>query len=275
MLSSRPHVVMALFVFMGIGAVTASACDDGESALIRLGDGCLLNSDCDEGLSCVFRRCHIQCASSQDCPVADDGTQLRCVIGEKPDHVCQLADERDCSYHSECPGAQRCGPDGACRDQCLDDRDCVEGQTCTAQGVCADPVELDGQGALAERPAPGGQETGFPCAYDSQCVGKGPEGGPELVCRNGGCAFGCYATVDCDPNFVCMPDDGDSSTPGKCEPAAGGNVVCVPGLQQYCECYPSGPGIQVCNLQGTGFEPCLRDTGTGGSGAEDCSPPGN
>lgn len=273
MLSSRPHVVVALFTFMGIGVVSASACDGGESALVRLGDGCLLNSDCDEGLSCVFRRCHIQCASSQDCPVADDGKQLRCVIGEKPEHVCQLADERDCSYHSECPGLQRCGPDGACRDQCLDDRDCVEGQTCTAQGVCADLVELDGQGALAERPAPGEQETGFPCAYDSQCVGKGPEGGPELVCRNGGCAFGCYATVDCDPSFVCMPDDGDSSTPGKCEPAAGGNIVCVPGLQQYCQCFPSGPGVQVCNDTGTGFEPCLRATGMGGSGAEDCSPP--
>ena len=167
------HRLLALVVWGAVVAAAALSCDDGPSAASRVGDGCTLNSDCDSGLVCVFARCHVECNGSQDCPTASDGERLRCVVGDKPDHVCQLEDERDCAYHSECPGVQRCGPDGQCRDECRDDRDCVAGQVCVAQGLCAEPAEVDGTGALTGSLQEGDPVTGLPCAYDSQCLGLG------------------------------------------------------------------------------------------------------
>jgi hypothetical protein len=250
---------LTVITLMGSMALFAIASCDEESALDRLGDGCLLNSDCEAGLVCVFERCHIACNSSIDCPLASDGTQLRCVLGEKPSHVCQLESERDCAYHSECPGAQICGPDGQCRDECLDDRDCVAGQICLAEGVCADEAELE-NGALPRQAPPDGQ-TGFPCAYDSQCVDVGPVGGPTFVCKNGGCNYACYDTIDCAPTFLCFPDDGDASTPGDCVPGPD-TINCIPGEQKACDCWPpetGGPGVQVCAPDGQGFLPCQSD----------------
>lgn len=256
-----PLIRLAIFASALAGAaILTSSCSD-ESALDRLGSGCLLNSDCEEGLACVFERCHIQCQSSLDCPLASDGTQLRCVLGEKPSHVCQLEDDRDCAYHSECRGRQLCGPDGQCRDECLDDRDCVGGQVCLPEGICADPTELAG-GELTPTMPPGGQSTGFPCAYDSQCEGLAPEGGPPFVCVDRGCNYGCFDNVDCEPGSVCEPDDGDASTPGACTPVGGG-VLCIPGTQQACDCWPPGsqPGVQVCDADGGGFGVCTDADG--------------
>jgi hypothetical protein len=264
------HVQLRSFI-MVVGALAAFAlasCEDEESALSLLGSGCLLNSDCDAGLACVFQRCHVQCKTSADCPLASDGERLRCVLGDKPEHVCQLEEERDCAYHSECPGSQVCGPDGECRDECLDDRDCVEGQSCLAQGVCADLEELGDNGLLAETDPPPEQKTGFPCAYDSQCLGKAPAGGPEYVCKDGGCNYACYDNVDCDPNFTCEPDDADVATPGACVLAGqGGIIYCIPGEQKACNCWPTGDGVQICKPFGEGFGPCTDQVGM------DCSPP--
>jgi hypothetical protein len=215
----------------------------------------------------VYQRCHVQCNTSADCPIAADGTRLRCVLGDKPEHVCQLEDELHCAYHSECPGKQVCGPDGQCRDECLDDRDCVEGQVCIAQGVCAESDELT-DGRLPDVAPPPEQHTGFPCAYDSQCLGKAPQGGPEYVCKDGGCNYACYDTVDCAPNFACQPDDGDPTTPGACVlVGTAGVVYCVPGEQIACTCFPSGPGVQICKPAGEGFGPCTDAQNM------DCSPP--
>ena len=243
----------------------ASCSSDETSAVARLGDGCLLNSDCNDDLVCVFRRCHIECETSGDCPTDGDGNRLRCVVGDKPDHVCQLADETACAYHSECPGEQICGPDGACRDQCQTDRDCVEGQSCLEQGVCAEPEELNDEGELEGVVQPEEQETGLPCAYDSQCEGVAPEGGPPFVCINGGCNYGCYTTVDCEPNFECQPVDMDATTPGACVYIGGGTATpCIPGYQVVCRCWPPEPpvdGIQTCNDSGTGFVECLDPNG--------------
>jgi hypothetical protein len=262
-----------LIVSLSAGAAALlmlASCDE-ESALAQLGSGCLLNSDCDPGLACVYRRCHIECKTSADCPLASDGTQLRCVIGDKPTHVCQLEEERDCAYHSECPGSQVCGPDGQCRDECLDDRDCVEGQICLQQGVCADEQELDENGRLNEAPPPPEQKTGFPCSYDSQCLGKAPPGAPEFVCREGGCNYACYDNVDCEPNFNCEPNDGDPSTPGSCVLVnAGMPVFCTPGTQIDCQCWPdNSPGVQVCKSTGEGFDCCT------GMNQTPCGPPGS
>ncbi len=246
------------------GCVAALSCEGDEetSAVALLGEGCLLNSDCNDELVCVFRRCHIECEDSGDCPLSADGERLRCVLGDKPEHVCQLEDETHCAYNSECPGQQVCGPDGRCRDQCQADRDCVAGQTCVEQGVCADPEEVDG-GGLSYQAPPGEQTTGAPCLYDSQCEGLAPEGGPRFVCVDGGCNYGCYTSVDCEPNFGCQPDDGDAATPGECVYLGGGTTVpCVPGHQIACDCYgdPMAVGVQKCNDEGTMFGPCTSAT---------------
>jgi hypothetical protein len=253
-------------IVAGAAASVAMAACEEDSALSLLSGGCLINSDCSENLVCVFERCHIQCQSSDDCPLAADGTRLRCVLGEKPDHVCQLEDERSCSYNSECQGGQVCGPDGQCRDECLDDRDCVQGQVCTAEGVCAEPEELDETGQLPSVDPPDEQQTGHPCAYDSQCVGKSPEGTPEFVCKNGGCNYGCFDNVDCEPGFTCEPDDASVTTPGFCTPIPGTVSDCIPGAQVSCECYPMGYGVQICVTDGTGYGPCMNDMG-------ECGPP--
>lgn len=252
-------VAIALFVTPSL----LSGCGDEEpSVLTLLGDGCLLNSECDEGLVCVFERCHIECNASSDCPLGGDGERLRCVVGDKPEHVCQLDDESRCSYHSECPGLQICGPDGECRDQCKVDRDCVEKQTCVAEGVCADADEIDEAGELTGETPPPEQATGFPCAYDSQCLGLSEIPELELVCRNGGCNYACYDDVDCDPGYGCSPRDGDASTPGNCS-YIGKSLPCVPGDQEPCVCYLTGdPGYQVCESDGMSFGACLDMTGT-------------
>jgi hypothetical protein len=249
-----------------VALFAAAACEDEPSALGQLSGGCLINSDCEPNLACVFQRCHIQCNKSDDCPLAADGERLRCVLGDKPEHVCQLEDERNCAYNSECQKGQVCGPDGQCRDECLDDRDCVTGQVCTSSGVCADPSELDEHGNLTVSTPPPEQSTGFPCAYDSQCVDKGPVGQPPLVCRDGSCNYACYDNVDCEPGFTCEPDDSDAGTPGSCEPIPGTVSDCIPGAQVMCDCYPSGQGVQICLDDGSGYGPCMGSMG-------DCGPP--
>jgi hypothetical protein len=248
-------------------AVTAVCCDDDSALLAALGSGCLLNSDCDPGLVCVYQRCHIECTTNEDCPLTETGERLNCVVGERPENVCQLGDEKDCDYNSQCPGEQRCGPDGRCRDECVDDRDCVDGQICLPQAVCADPAELNENGELEQRDPPDDQETGFPCGYDSQCVDVGPEGAPTFVCRDGSCSYECYDNVDCDPTLVCTPDDGDRTTPGKCTLPGGEGVNCVPGLQVACDCSGGGQGVQICNETGDAFGVCQRENG------DSCAPP--
>jgi hypothetical protein len=254
----RPHVIVMSGVIAALVGSALGGCDDEPSALSLIGSGCLLNSECDEGLVCVFERCHIECNDSSDCPVDDEGEPLRCVIGERPEHVCQLPDESTCSYHSECPGLQICGPDGRCRDQCQNDRDCVSGQVCVAEGACADLDEIDDQGEL-ENTTPPDDQTGFPCAYDSQCVGLAAEQGfddIELVCLDGGCNIECYLDVDCEPGFRCQPAPDDILVPGNCIA-----LTCIPGRQVGCECFGDGaPGTQVCLPDGSAFDTCIRNS---------------
>jgi hypothetical protein len=43
-------------------------------------------------------------------------------------------------------------------------------------------------------------------------------------------------------------------------------VLCVPGVQVACACGGGREGFQRCNTQGSGYEPCVCDPGSGGSG---------
>ncbi len=241
-------------------ALFGAGCESETEGLLKaLGEGCLINSDCDDTLVCVFRRCHEECESSADCPLAATGERLRCVVGESPSHVCQLDDERECDYSSQCPDTQLCGPDGQCRDICAGDRDCVDVQVCT-QGVCAEPEEVSPDNPyLPQAPRPDDQVTGLPCEYSNECLGLAPEGGPEFVCRDGICAFDCFLDIDCDPNTICSPQDDDATTPGTCVLGdETGPFYCIPGEQRACEC-PGGElndGLQICEDSGLRFAAC-------------------
>jgi hypothetical protein len=119
-----------------VGLVLIAACSGDEPVAVELGLGCTIDSDCQAPLACVFSRCHAQCSASRDCP-----SDERCVLGRGETHVCQLPDERDCAYNSDCPAGQLCSVDGQCRDECLVDRDCVSEQRCVSH-TCADSDEL-------------------------------------------------------------------------------------------------------------------------------------
>ena len=131
----------------------AGACASSDAPQTNPGDGCAINSDCSTPLVCAFRKCHMACLDTRDCP-----TNQRCMASDRPFHVCQLPTETKCGYNSDCPEGQICAVDGQCRDQCTSDRDCVSHQICTARS-CAEVVELDG-GALTPVAVP--EESGAP-----------------------------------------------------------------------------------------------------------------
>ena len=113
----------ASFLLVAFGACSS----DDPPPLVGISDACLINTDCNSPLVCAFRKCHVACETSRDC-----GIGQRCMASDRPFHVCQLADEKSCTYNSECPTGQVCGVDQQCRDQCADDRDCVREQLCFA-----------------------------------------------------------------------------------------------------------------------------------------------
>ena len=158
--------------------------------LAGLAEGCLVNTDCNAPLVCAFRKCHEACVDSRDCK----GPGQRCVSSDRPYHVCQLVDERNCTYNSDCGGGQTCGVDFQCRDQCNADRDCLNEQLCVA-GSCAEIGEVEA-GALAGAAAVDAGN-GQRCLYTSECAAP-------LVCRNHFCGVECRASSDCAAGVQCV-----------------------------------------------------------------------
>lgn len=97
---------------------------------------CTLNSDCPSPLVCRFAQCTNECAVDADCLAgsmctADDTT------GELG---CFDPSEMGCLQDSDCDTGRVCKPDGRCREECVSDRDCRDGLTCTGPAgmrVCA------------------------------------------------------------------------------------------------------------------------------------------
>ncbi len=240
-IAMRKHVfkLLAMPALLAVvGALLPLACGSDNPPVVTLGGGCLINSDCNDPLVCAFRLCHTQCQTDRDCTMGE-----RCVIAERPNRVCQLTTERSCQYNSECPGAEVCGIDDQCRDQCSADRDCVPGQLCVT-GTCADKAELV-DGGLPE--VDGGQGTGQPCSYTSEC----PD---PLVCRDGLCDYECLGDRDC-PGTKCLPNK-------HCEQSDAG-VFCVPNEVFVCGCAGGGNGLQVCEADGQRVGPCTGCTDGG------------
>ena len=227
---------------------------DAETVLAALGQGCALNSDCDQGLVCTFQVCHQACATSEDCPLGDDGKAGRCVV-EKPTSFCLLEAESRCSLHSDCVGDLVCGNDGRCRNACASERDCLQGQECAA-GACVEPAELDGSGQL---PLAAGQSAlGKVCSFNSDCPGA-----ESLTCRAGLCESPCKGDDrDCGRFARCSTTGGEPGTcqligpPGSfhCSPKQG-----EPDREIECDCLDGGKGSQRCNEDGAGYGACSKE----------------
>jgi hypothetical protein len=173
------------------GVALAGACSSDEPRK-NIDEGCVINTDCTAPLVCAFKKCHVACTASRDCPMGQ-----RCMASDRPFHVCQLPDERICSYNSQCPQGQVCGIDGQCRDQCVADRDCLDKQSCVS-ATCADTEELVDGGLIPAAPSEAGaSSSGIPCLYTSDC----PD---SLVCRNQICSNECLMPSDCAPGNDCV-----------------------------------------------------------------------
>lgn len=237
-----------------------AACgEDITAQLAALGGGCLINSDCDDGLVCVFRRCHVPCEEDIDCPLDKAGDHERCMVGDKPTHVCQLDALKFCTVHSDCPGDQLCAVDEQCHDQCETDRDCLAGGVCVL-GVCA------GEGELGTFVAgQGSQPLGAACGYTSDCTSP-------LVCRDGLCSVACTVDADCPALIGALDDNLVPQTcvvegeVGVCESGCSGLPLCSPGaeLALSCTCADQSTGTQRCG------DDCRSYLCVDGSG-NDCS----
>jgi hypothetical protein len=173
------------------GVALTGACSSDEP-LKTVAEGCTINTDCTAPLVCAFKKCHVACTNSRDCAPGQ-----RCMASDRPFHVCQLPDERTCSFNSECPQDQVCGIDGQCRDQCIADRDCLERQSCVS-ATCADNDELVDGGLTPAAPSEAGApSSGIPCLYTSDCPSA-------LVCRNQICSNECLKASDCNPGNDCV-----------------------------------------------------------------------
>jgi hypothetical protein len=108
---------------------------------------CKLNSDCTGSLVCSFGLCHAECEELRDCPENELCVSARGEDGGTAVNVCQLQEESHCAHNSECKAPLVCAVDLQCRNQCLDTRDCISGETCVF-GVCASPNEIASDGTL-------------------------------------------------------------------------------------------------------------------------------
>jgi hypothetical protein len=192
----KPLAFIRAGLLLGLAhAWLAAGCSPDRSAEVSLGElsqECLVNSDCAEPLLCVFERCHVECVTTKDC----DGT-LRCVGAREPERVCQLEQDSTCRTSADCTSGLTCSQDGACRDVCVSDADCVGQQRCT-KGVCAEPAELDDNGELPRILA---QQD---CRLDSDCdLGS--------ICLRGVCAPQCRSDRDCEAGEICA--DGACQAP--------------------------------------------------------------
>lgn len=120
-----------------MGAVAfVAACGSSSKPQVKQ---CARNSDCSSPLVCGQGYCVGQCVTGRDCPGDQD-----CIILTGAGNVCQAPAKKSCQYNSNC-SPLFCGVDLQCRNQCLGDVDCPNGDKCAddANGtkLCVDPVK--------------------------------------------------------------------------------------------------------------------------------------
>ncbi len=254
--------------------------------------GCTLNSDCNGGLVCSFGLCHQECQETTDCPAAQ-----RCVQSEKS-NVCQLTNEAQCHFNTDCANPLVCAIDLQCRNQCQGDADCLRGQKC-ADSVCAEPAEVTEGGGLkgamtgaggeggggngpsgvgGESPGEGGMASAA-CVPGGDCV---PEGKPcsvgTITCENN--VEACQVSADAEDGTQCGTDQvctagacvackvGGACQPDKDNACIAGSVSCANGLS----CDVSG-NVKNGTKCGTD-QVCSTGVCVGCVVGEVCKPPG-
>jgi len=194
-----------LFVSFGITGCGADPVKGGVSK------SCTLNSDCNGGLVCSFGLCHKECETTNDCPAGQ-----RCVQTDAS-NVCQLTQEAQCHFNSDCAEPLVCAIDRQCRNQCNAKADCLADQEC-ADHVCAEPQEVAQDGGL------------------KGAVGSGGEGGEANSSTGGSSSTGGTAPGAAgDTGDGGMPPVGACVPGGDCTPAGMpcqlGTVTCDNGVE--------------------------------------------
>lgn len=180
--------LIAASLFVATFGITGCGDDPVKAGVAK---GCTLNSDCNDGLVCGFGLCHQECEESSDCPAGQ-----RCVQSEKT-NVCQLIEEAECHFNTDCKKPLVCAVDLQCRNQCNGKEDCLASQEC-ADHVCAEPEEVDDEGGLKGAVSGTGGEGGG---------GPGPSGGSGGKGGTSGMAgAGGEAPVECTPGGDCELD---------------------------------------------------------------------
>jgi hypothetical protein len=138
--------------------------------------------------------------------------------------------EATCARSVDCAEGLVCGGDGACRDACASDAECIGTQLCT-QGVCAEPAELDESGKLPQTLPLATCRLNSDCATGSLCVHGACL--PECVTdRDCGAAQQCAAgaCVDVEVTVCACRQDVDCAEGETCDGCA-----CQPGPAKECE----------------------------------------
>jgi hypothetical protein len=181
--------------------------------------GCTLNSDCNGGLVCSFGLCHQECKTTDDCPAGD-----RCVQTDDS-NVCQLDEEAACHFKSDCEEPLVCAIDLQCRNQCQKDLDCLKGQLC-ADGVCAEPPEVNEEGGLIRPVGAGGEGGGGAVPSTGGSSGNGGTGGTAPVGGDDAGGQGGMPMVE-----PCVPG-GECAVAGA--PCQVGAIVCDAADRPVC-----------------------------------------
>ena len=174
------YAMACLLVVLGIGGVTG--CGGGSSPPPI--DKCVRASDCASPLVCSQGYCVNQCVQSRDCP----GDQ-RCIVVSGQGNVCQAPAKTSCAYNTDCTPLF-CGVDLECRNQCLSDIDCPNGQKCTTTSkLCVDPIKdaTHYNATTNELLPPGGVDAGgnpvdaaTGIAIDAALTGNLDSGSPDI-----------------------------------------------------------------------------------------------
>ncbi len=182
---------------------------------------CARNSDCAGTLVCSNRhRCEVQCVEQRDCleaQICDHGScadksaipETGTPTGAKQGELCVL--NSDCDAPLVCIGQH-------CTEECRQDRDCRDGESCqdhTCRRAGSDAGGDGGSSDTGDGGDGGSGDTGSgdatvdatpadaPPGYGKSCVYRSDCPAP-LICRASGlCAYECNADVDCASSQTC------------------------------------------------------------------------